>query len=131
MPHTRGNSRVNPYVPAIVAVAGLACFLLGFRAVGIGVAVGSLLGFVNGAMLSRRVDIAADMGDVARALLVMQLGLLLACTIIGVVTIILIHFSIQMAVASAAGFAITHLGTLGVFYWTRARSYGPVEREAL
>jgi hypothetical protein len=116
------SGRVNPIVPGVAVLAGLGLYLTGYHWIGAGVAVGSLLGFGNALVLSRRVDLAADIGDVGRALLVMQLGLLLSATTIGVATIILVRISLAMAVASAAGFGGTHLCILAVFYWTRARA---------
>ena len=116
---TRG--RVNPAMPGVVALAGAVAFALGYRWIGAGVAVGACLGLVNGWLLSRRVEAAADTGDFARAMLVMQLGLLVTMTIVGITTIILVHFSLSMAVASAAGFGATQLAILAAFYWSRAR----------
>jgi len=130
MLHARWSGRVNPLVPAAGVLTGLAGVALGHRPIGIGIAIGALLAFVNGLLLSRRVDLAADMSDMGHALLVMQVGLLVACTIIGIVTVVLVHFSVATAVACGAGFAVTHLATLGIFYWTHARSYAPVEGEA-
>lgn len=129
--HIYGLGRVNPLVPGLVALAGLVCFAAGYRWIGAGVAVGAVLAFINGLLLSRRVDIAAETGDVGQAILIMQLGLLLTFTIVGTSTVILVHFSLAMAVASAAGFAVAQLAILAMFYWTRARGTGKVEREAL
>lgn len=122
--------RVNPLVPAAVVAGGIVCALAGYPFIGVGVAVGAVLALVNGVLLSRRVDIAAEMGDVGRALLIMQLGLLLSCTVVGLVTIVLVRISVAMAVASAAGFGVTHLGMLAAFYVARGRSSVPLEREA-
>ena len=122
--------RVNPYVPAAVVAAGLLCFAAGAREIGLGVGAGACLAFINGLLLSRRVEIAADTGDIGRALLVMQLGLLLTFTVIGVVTIVLVRFSVAMAVASAAGFAVAQLGMLAAFYWARGRGEIATGRKA-
>ena len=62
------------------------------------------------------------MGDLGRALLVMQLGLLVTATVIALVTIALIHFSLAMAVASAIGFVVTQMAIIGEFYFSRAGS---------
>jgi hypothetical protein len=116
-------------VPGFVALGGVGLALAGWRWIGVGVLVGACLAYLNGVVLSRRVDLAADMGDMARALLVMQLSLLLTCTVIGIATVILVKFSLAMAVASAAGFAVSHLGILGAFYWTRGRTPAALEGE--
>jgi hypothetical protein len=76
---------------------------------------------LNGILLSRRVEIAADTGDVGRALLTMQLGLLTSFAVVAVVTVVLVHLSLAMTVAAAAGFGVSHIGMLAVFYWTRGR----------
>lgn len=70
---------------------------------------------------SRRVDFAAEMSDLGRAMLIMQLGMLVSCTIIGIATVIMVKLSLAMAVAAAAGFAVAHLATLAAFYWSRVR----------
>jgi hypothetical protein len=116
--------RVNPLVPAGVVLVGLVGFLLGQRWVGGGIAVGALLAFANGVLLSRRVELAADTGDLGRALLVMQVGLLLTATVIGLVTVVLVRFSLAMAVASAVGFVLTQMAILGAFYFSYARTAG-------
>lgn len=123
------SGRVNPLVPAAVMLAGALCFLIGLRWIGAGVAVGAALAFVNGLLLSRRVEMAADIGDMGRAVMVMQLGLLVTFTVVGIATIILVKISITMAVASAAGFAVAQLAMLATFYWTRARTGLAVKRE--
>lgn len=113
--------RVNPLVPGCVMVCGAVIAASGRGWIGAGVVVGAILALFNDLFLSRRVDFAANMGDLGRAMLVMQLGMLLSCTIIGIATVIMVKFSLAMAVAAAAGFAVAHLATLGAFYWTRAR----------
>lgn len=125
------SGRVNPYVPGVIALIGLILFLVNSRWIGAGVAVGAALAYINALLLSRRVDFAADLVDVGRALLVMQLGLLLTCTIVAITTIILVHFSLAMAVSCAAGFGVTQLALLFAFYWTHGRSDARIEREAL
>jgi hypothetical protein len=115
-------SRVNPAVPATVALIGVGLAVGGYRWVGFGVAIGAALAFINALLLSQRVEMAADIGNIGVALLVMQLGLLLTATIVGLATIVLIHFSLAMAVASAAGFLVTQLAILATFFFTRARS---------
>ncbi|HCG03520.1 MAG TPA: hypothetical protein DEV93_23665 [Chloroflexi bacterium] len=121
--------RVNPLVPTVVIVSGAIVFAFGLRWIGAGMAVGALLAFANGIMLSRRVELAADTGDLGRALLVMQVGLLLTATVIGLVTVVLVRFSLAMAVASAAGFVVTQMAILGAFYFSYARTVG-VEKAA-
>jgi hypothetical protein len=116
--------RVNPLVPAAVVLAGILAFSVGQRWVGAGIAVGALLAFMNGLMLSGRVELAADTGDIGRALLVMQVGLLLTATVIGVVTVITVRFSLTMAVALAVAFVLTQLAILATFYFTQARTRG-------
>ena len=113
--------RVHPGVPGIVALAGASAIALGYRPVGAGLIVGALLAFVNALFLYQRVELAAQMGDVGRALLVMQMGLLFTFTVVGAVTIVLIKIALPMAVASAAGFGVTHLGLLTTYYLTRSR----------
>ncbi|MBV9281617.1 MAG: hypothetical protein JOZ41_16170 [Chloroflexi bacterium] len=113
---------MNPLVPAAVVLIGLAVALAGHRFVGVGLALGACLAFLNGVLLSRRVDLAAAAGDLARAMLIMQLSLLVACSIIGVATVILVRISLALAVASAAGFALTHFGILGAFYLAHGRA---------
>jgi hypothetical protein len=119
--------RVNPLVPAFVALAGLVAFVLGFRWIGGGVAIGAAIALLNAVLLSRRVDMAAAMKTVATALLVMQVSLLVTATIIGIATVILVRISLAMAVAFAAGFGVSHIAILAEFYWTRARSEAPLE----
>lgn len=121
--------RVHPLVPALAVLAGLIVYAGGQRWIGAGIAIGAVLAAFNSVMLSRRVELAASMGDVGRALLVMQLGLLLTASVIGVVTVVIVRFSIAMAVATAAGFAFTQLAILGAYYLTRARSV-PMENGA-
>jgi hypothetical protein len=125
------SGRVNPYAPGAIGLAGLILYLLGYRWIGSGVAVGAALAYVNGLLLSRRVDFAADMADVGRALLVMQLGLLVTCTIVAIATIILIHFSLAMAVSCAAGFGVAYLAMLFAFYWTHGRSDAAIDSSAV
>src|SRR5947209_12381141 len=114
--------RVNPIVPGCVFLTGILIAATGRPAIGTGVAVGAVLSLISAALLSRRIDMAAGMGDVGTALMVMQLGFLVTCTVVGIATVILSHFSVATAVADAAGFIVAQLGTLAVFYWTRART---------
>jgi hypothetical protein len=116
------RGRVNPLVPAAVAVAGLIVLATGRLLIGAGVAVGALLAYVNGVLLSRRVDLAASTGNAAGALMVMQIGLLVTLLIVGVATIVLVQISLSMAVASAAGFGIAQIAILAAFYFTHGRS---------
>jgi hypothetical protein len=116
--------RVNPLVPGAVVLAGIIAFTIGLRWIGAGVAVGALLAFANGLMLSGRVELAADTGDIGRALLVMQVGLLFTATVIGVVTVVTVRFSLAMAVASGIAFVVTQLAILAVFYFSQARTGG-------
>lgn len=118
---TLGSGRVNPLIPAIVVLAGAVTFGLGFRFIGAGIAIGACLAFINALMLSRRVELAADTGDMARAMMVMQIGLVSTFVIIGVATVILVKISLAMAVAAAAGFGVAQLAILAAFYLTRAR----------
>lgn len=131
--HTRWThatvAGVNPYVPSVVALGGLVGIVAGFHTIGTGVAIGAGLAFLNALMLARRVDVAAEVGNMAVALLVMQLGLLLACTLIGVVTIVMIRFSLSLALANVVGFIVTHLGILIAYYWGHARQEPALEGE--
>jgi hypothetical protein len=87
-----------------------------------GIAIGAVLALLNGLILSKRVEFAATTGNVAQALMVMQIGLLVTFTIVGIATVILIHFSLPLTVGCALGFVVAQLGILGAFYWTHART---------
>lgn len=115
-------ARVNPLVPLAVIAAGLVLFLLGERWIGAGVAVGAVLAFINTLILSGRVDVATATGDMGQALIVMQLGLALTFGIVAAATVVIVQFSVAMAVASAAGFVVAQLAMLAAFYWTRGRA---------
>lgn len=108
--------RVNALVPAVVTLVGVGCFLAGYRWVGAGIAAGAVLALVHAVVLSHRVEIAADQGDMAAALMVMQGGLMVTFLIVGVVTVILIKVAVALAVAAAGGFAFTQLALLAAFY---------------
>lgn len=129
VPSASRFGRVNPLVPGAVAVAGLATYALGYRAVGGGIGIGAVLAMLNGLILSKRVEFAAATGSVAQALMVMQIGLLVTFTIIGIATVILIHYSLPLTLGCAAGFVAAQLGILGTFYWTHARSLPSIERK--
>ncbi len=116
------HARVNPYAPLPVLLAGVALVAAGYRDVGIGVAVGSLLAVVNSLLLSGRVEVAAESGDVARALLIMQAGLFVTFAIVGAATVVLVHFSVPLAVGSAIGFGVAQTLILAAFYWTHGRA---------
>jgi hypothetical protein len=92
--------------------------------VGLGLVIGALLALLNGILLERRIELAASVKDVGTALVVMQVGLLVTCTLVGLTTVVLIHFSLSMAIADAAGFAITFLGLLGslALFQTKSQS---------
>lgn len=126
MPHdhwtTHALRRVNPAVPATIAVGGVVLFLVGYRLVGAGLVIGAGLAFVNAIFLYQRVELAAEAGDVGRALVAMQLGLLLTFTLVGVVTFALIKIALGLAIAAVVGFSITHLALLCTVYLTRERS---------
>lgn len=115
-------SRANPAVVGLAVAVGAVLAALVSHPIGIGVAIGGILAFINMLLLSGRVEVAADAGDMGRALMVMQLGLAVTFTIVGVATIILVKISVPMAVASAAGFGATQLAMLAVFYLTRGRA---------
>lgn len=115
-------ARVNPLVPLAGIAAGLVLFLLGERWIGAGVAVGAVLAFINTLILSGRVDVATATGDMGQALIVMQLGLALTFGIVAAATVVIVQFSVAMAVASAAGFVVAQLAMLAAFYWTRGRA---------
>lgn len=123
------HARVNPYAPLPVLLAGVALIGAGYRDVGVGLAVGSVLAVVNSLLLSERVETAAESGDVARALLLMQAGLFVTFIIVGVATVILVHFSVPLAVGSAIGFGIAQTLILAAFYWTRGRAEVAGERQ--
>jgi hypothetical protein len=114
--------RVNPLVPAVIALAGLAGTVVGYRPLGGGVAIGAGLALLNALILSKRVEFAARTGSVAQALMVMQIGLLVTFTIVGIATVILIHFSLPLTIGCAIGFVVAQLAVLAAFYWTHART---------
>jgi hypothetical protein len=116
------RGRVNPLVPAVVVLAGLALVATGRQIIGSGVAIGAILAYINGVLLSRRVDLAAGTGNAAGALIVMQVGLLFTLAIIGVATIVLVRISLALAVSSAAGFGVAQMAILAAFYFTHGRS---------
>ena len=87
-----------------------------------GIAIGAALALLNGLILSKRVEFAARTGSVAQALMVMQIGLLVTFTIVGIATVILIHFSLALTIACAIGFVVSQLAVLAAFYWTHART---------
>jgi hypothetical protein len=122
--------RVNPLIPGFVALVGLGVVAVGYRPMGSGIAIGAALALLNGLILSKRVEFAATTGSVAQALMVMQLGLLVTFTIVGVATVILIHFSLPLTVGCAAGFVVAQLGILGAFYWIHARNIPALEPAA-
>lgn len=124
------GGRVNPVFPALVVVSGCAVAAAGNRAVGAGVAVGAILAYVNGLVLSRRIDLASLTGNVGGAMLVMQAGLLVSLTIVGLTTIVLVKISVAMAVASAAGFAAAQFAILAAFYWSHGRQSTAQEPQA-
>ena len=75
-------------------------------------------------------DLAADSGNMAVALLIMQLGLLVSLTIMAIATIILARYSLATAVGEIAGFAAAHVLILVMYYWTHARRMPATERSA-
>jgi hypothetical protein len=119
--------RVNPLMPGIVALMGLAVYAVGHRAIGGGIAIGAGLALINGMILSKRVEFAATTGSVAQALMVMQIGLLVTFAIVGAATVVLIHFSLQLTVGCAVGFVVSQLAILFAFYWTHARSMPSID----
>lgn len=121
------RGRVNPAAPSLVAAAGIVAFFVAYRATGLGLIAGAALAFVNALLLSKRVELAADQGNIGRALLVMQIGFVVTCSIIGAATIIIVHFSVPMAVAAAIAFAVSQIGMLGTFYLRRGRTFGKME----
>jgi hypothetical protein len=121
-PSSSRFGRVNPFIPGVVALAGLGLFVAGYRPVGIGIAIGAGLALLNGLILSKRIEFAAGTGSVAQALMVMQLGLLVTFTIVGIATVILIHYSLPLTIGSAAGFVTAQLAILAAFYWSHARA---------
>lgn len=118
---------INPFIPGLVAILGLAAFAVGYRAVGGGVSIGAALALVNAFILSKRVEFAATTASVAQALMVMQIGLLVTFTIIGIATVVLIHFSLSLTLGCAAGFVVSQLAILAAYYWTHARSMPTLE----
>jgi hypothetical protein len=121
-PSSSRFGRVNPLIPGVIALVGLGLFVAGYRPIGIGIAVGAALALLNGMILSKRVEFAAGTGSVAQALMVMQIGLLVTFTIVGIATVILIHYSLPLTIGCAAGFVTAQLAILAVFYWSHART---------
>jgi hypothetical protein len=121
------HGRVNPAAPLLAALIGIALFFAGYRSIGLGLVAGAVLAFINALLLSGRVELAADQGDIGRALLVMQMGFVVTCSIIGAATIIIVHFSVPMAVAAAIAFAVSQTGMLATFYLRRGRALGNME----
>lgn len=121
--------RVNPLIPSFVALAGVATYVVGYRPFGVGIVIGAALALLNGLILSKRVEFAATTGSVAQALMVMQIGLLVTFTIVGIATVVLIHYSLPLTVGCAAGFVVAQLAILAAFYWTQARSMPTIERK--
>lgn len=115
------RGRVNPFVPALAVLVGAAVSAMGDLPLGLGIASGGVLAFINGILLSRRVDLAAATGNMAGALLVMQAGLLVSLTVMAIATILLARYSVATAVGEAAGFGVSHLAILAAYYWSHAR----------
>src|SRR5579884_125489 len=113
--------RVNPYAPLPVLAAGVVLAFADSRVIGLGVVVGALLAVVNSVLLSGRVDVATETGDFAQALMIMQLGLFVTFAIVAAVTVVLVHFSIPLAVSAAISFGVTQTIILVAFYLTRGR----------
>jgi hypothetical protein len=124
------RARVSPYAPLPVVLGGLVLAGAGYRDLGFGVVAGAVLAVVNSLLLSGRVDAAAETGDVARALLVMQMGLFVTFLIVGIATVILVHFSVPLAVGAAIGFGVAQTLILVTFYWTRGRAEASAGRQA-
>ena len=117
-------------MPGVVVVVGIALLVANYRWIGAGVIVGACLAYLNGILLSRRVDLAAATGDMAGAMAVMQIGLVVTLTIVGVSTVILIRLSLAMAIASAAGFAAAQLAILAAYYRKYSRHETAMETHA-
>jgi len=122
--------RVSGWVPGVGMAIGLVMFGAGMRWTGIGVAVGGVLAYTNGVVLSKRVDAAAGTGNMAGALLVMQTGLLITMAVIAAATIVLVKISLPMAVACAISFGVGQIVILAVYYMTQARSESGAEAGA-
>ncbi len=114
--------RVNPLIPGVIALAGLGIVLARYRPIGLGIAIGAGLALLNALILSKRVEFAASTGSVAQALMVMQIGLLVTFTIVGIATVILIHYSLPLTIGCAIGFLTAQLAILAAFYWSHART---------
>jgi hypothetical protein len=115
------RGRVNPIGPVVVAFVGVAIYASGRTSIGVGVAVGAVLAYVNGLLLSRRVDLAVSTANIGGALLVMQAGLLVTMAVIGVAEVVMVRISLSMAVASAAGFGVAQIAILATYYWSAGR----------
>lgn len=110
--------RVNALVPLLAAAAGVAWLAAGHGWEGAGIVVGAVFAFVNTIVLSRRVEFAADQGDVGRALIVAQGGLFITFIVVGIVTFILIKLALALAVSAAVSFAVTQLAIVVLFFLT-------------
>jgi hypothetical protein len=124
------RSRAHPFPPGLVLLAGLGVALAGSVVLGAGLMVGALLAYGNSWLLSRRVDIAADTGNIAGALMVMQAGLLVTLTVVGIVTFILIRIAPSAVVGGAIGFAAAQTLSLIYFFIVAGRNR-PAEGETL
>jgi len=116
------RSKVNPLVPCVALLVGAGVAAAGHSWIGAGLAVGGALAYFNGLVLSRRVDLAAATGDAAGALMVMQVGLLVTMTVVGVATVVMVKLSPPMALAAAAAFGVTWLAILATYYLAHGRT---------
>jgi|SRR5579875_121844 len=123
------RGRVNPLAPGAVVLAGLIVLALGHAMLGLGIVVGAILALVNGLVLSRRVDFAADSANTGIALMVMQLGFFGTFIIVGVAAALLILLSIQAGIGAAIGFGCAQMLLLALFFASQGRGATRYNRE--
>lgn len=118
-----GLGDVSIMLPLAAIVVSFAVGITGHGYVGIGITIGALLAFLNSGLLVKRIDVAAMAPNPGAALIAMQLGLLITFTVVGGLTLVMIHISVQMTVAMAISFLVSQTGELIFVYRARkARS---------
>ena len=96
-------------------LVGLAIAVSG-RLFGLGIAVGAVMAVLNSTFLIKRVQFAVDSPSAAVATVSMQVGLLLTFGVIGLVTLLLLVLSVQMAVAMGITFFAVQTGEIVLYY---------------
>ncbi|HZT96223.1 MAG TPA: hypothetical protein VFB34_05235 [Chloroflexota bacterium] len=120
---------VNPLLPVAVIGGAVAVTAFGLPFIGAGIAAGSVLAYVNSALLARRIQLATATGDTAAAMISMQLGLLVTFTVVAGITVLMVLISRPMTVAMAITFFVVQTAELALYY--RARRGRDVSRPAV